>query len=78
MAEHKFKIGQAVYFRSKRFPGFAAPPGPYNITRRLPGVGGEFEYAIKSSHEDHERVARESELERLEDYSPRPRHKPVT
>jgi hypothetical protein len=41
------------------------PSGPYQITRRLPAVDGEFQYAIKSAYEDHERVAMESELTRV-------------
>jgi hypothetical protein len=64
MAEHRFRIGQSVYFYPKKLH---APPGPYQITKRLPAIAGEFEYRIRTSHEDYERVARESELARLED-----------
>ncbi len=65
MTDHKFKIGQLVYFHPKKSSLAAgAPSGPYQITRRLPAVGGEFQYAIKSAYEDHERVAKESELTR--------------
>jgi hypothetical protein len=66
MAEHKFKIGQIVYFRPRksRLPVNNAPPGPYQITERLPEAGGEVEYAIRNTYEDYERVARESELSR--------------
>jgi hypothetical protein len=39
MAEHKFKIGQLVYFRPA-WPGHAQP-GHYQIIRRLPESGGE-------------------------------------
>ena len=63
MAEHKFKIGQLVYFHPQRSRLVAgAPAGPYQITKRLPAVDGEFQYAIRSAYEDHERVAMESEL----------------
>jgi hypothetical protein len=63
MTEHKFKIGQLVYFHPKKSRLAAgAPSGPYQITRRLPAVDGEFQYAIRSPYEDHERVAKESEL----------------
>jgi hypothetical protein len=66
MAEYKFKIGQAVYFRPKRTSTpLSAPPGPYQITRRLPAAEGEFQYVIRSANEDHERVAKESELSRF-------------
>ncbi len=39
--------------------------GPYVIIRRLPATEGEFQYVIRSANEDHERVARESELSRF-------------
>jgi hypothetical protein len=35
------------------------------IVRRLPESEGEFHYVIRSTYEDHERVARESELSRV-------------
>jgi hypothetical protein len=62
MTEHKFKIGQLVYFQ----PGSPdhARLGPYRIVRRLPESEGEFHYVIRSTYEDHERVARESQLTR--------------
>ncbi len=65
MAEYKFKIGQVVYFRPKRstLPS-PAPPGRYQIIRRLPATEGEFQYVIRSADENHQRVAKESELSR--------------
>lgn len=66
MAEHKFKIGQVVYFRPKKSRLVSdAPPGPYQIIRRPPAMDGEFQYVIRSEYESHERVARESELSRF-------------
>jgi hypothetical protein len=66
MAEHKFKIGQVVYFHPKKSSLVSdAPPGPYQIIRRLPAIDGEFQYVIRSAYESHERVARESELSRF-------------
>ena len=62
MAEHKFKMGQLVYFQPG-WPGHARP-GPYQIIRRLPEFAGVFHYVIRSTYENHERVARESELTR--------------
>jgi hypothetical protein len=63
MAEHKFKIGQLVYFQPAR--AIDVRPGHYQIVRRLPeSSDGEFHYVIRSTHEDHERVAREGELTR--------------
>jgi hypothetical protein len=40
------------------------PGGSYEITKQLPERNGEFEYRIRSINEPHERVARESELQR--------------
>jgi hypothetical protein len=67
VTEHKFKIGQLVYFYPKgaALPQLDAVPGPYQITRRLPAAGdGEFQYEIKNTLEEYNRVARESELTR--------------
>jgi hypothetical protein len=63
MLSHKFRIGQRVEFNpasSRNVPG-----GSYEIKKRLPENGGEFEYRIKSVDEPHERLVRESELRRV-------------
>jgi hypothetical protein len=60
MAEHKFKIGQRVYFNVPANLG--AAQGFYYITAHLPADGGQFQYRIKSAHEAHERVAKEGQL----------------
>jgi hypothetical protein len=40
-----------------------APRGVYTVTARLPqGNDGQFEYRIKHSGEEHERIAKEGEL----------------
>ena len=64
MAEHKFKIGQMVFYHPHRgiVPVDAPTRSPYQITARLPPMGGEFQYRIKSANEEHERAASESEL----------------
>jgi hypothetical protein len=62
MAEQRFKIGHLVYLRPNSRLATGAPSGPYQITKRLPESDGEFQYAIKSAFEDHERVALESDL----------------
>ena len=67
MTEHKFKIAQLVYFPPKG-AGRSRPdmaPGPYLITKRLPATeDGEFQYEVRSTLEEHNWVARESELTR--------------
>jgi hypothetical protein len=60
MRSHKFHVGESVTLRpaiSRNVPG-----GVYEVTKQLPHNGHEFEYRIKSANEEHERVARESEL----------------
>jgi hypothetical protein len=60
MSSHKFQIGEIVYLApaiNRNVPG-----GAYEVTKQLPHNGREFEYHIKSAIEEHERVARESEL----------------
>jgi hypothetical protein len=61
MTEHNFKIGLLVQFYPKGRPD--APRGTYQIIKRLPAASdGEFQYEIRSSVEEHNRVAKESEL----------------
>jgi hypothetical protein len=63
MAEHKFKIGQSIYFGPKKWKfRDDAPAGSYQITRRLPAADGEFQYVIRSAYDAQERVAKEREL----------------
>jgi hypothetical protein len=62
MPTHKFHIGQIVQLSpaiSRNVRG-----GSYKVTKRLPENNGEFEYRIKSMSEPHERVVRESELQK--------------
>ena len=67
MTEHKFKIGQLVYFHPKGAvrSQLDAVPGSYKITRRLPAAeNGECQYEISNTLEEYNRVATESELTR--------------
>jgi hypothetical protein len=67
VSENKFKIGQLVYFHPKAAarPQLDAVPGPYQITKRRPAAeDGEFQYEIRNTLEEYNRVARESELTR--------------
>jgi hypothetical protein len=62
MPDHKFHVGQIVFYRPAS-RGVDAPRGGYTVTGRLPrGDDGQFKYRIKHSSEDHERIAKESEL----------------
>jgi hypothetical protein len=52
-------------FHPKVRPQLDVVPGPYLITRRLPATqDGEFQYEIRNTLEEYNRVARESELTR--------------
>ena len=56
-------MGQKVQL-SRGYPLRMAAEGFYEVIRQLPDDAGEFYYRIKSSREAHERVAKESELEK--------------
>jgi len=60
MSPHRFKVGEIVTVSPP--PSMNMPRGAYEVTKQLPGDGGECEYRIKNANEPHERVARESEL----------------
>ena len=63
MATHKFRVGQQVYLLPE--PSVRhLPKGEYEVVRQLPESDGEFHYQIKSPHEMHQRVVKESQLRR--------------
>jgi hypothetical protein len=63
VTSHKFKIGQSVSYTSGPF-GAGSASGIYQITQLLPPEGDDFQYKIKNAAEPHERVAKESQLNR--------------
>ena len=62
LKEHKFQIGQTVYFTSRPI-GNMDTNSSYEVVKLLPSDGADYQYRIKSSKEAFERVARESQLE---------------
>ena len=62
--EHKFGLGQTVYFTSKLL-GHMSVDDTYQIVKLLPSDGQDYQYRIKSKGEAFERVAKESQLDRL-------------
>jgi hypothetical protein len=62
MADHKFKIGQMVYFHPRTRGSDAPANRQYQITQRLLSTGGEYQYRIRSPYEEQERAASENEL----------------
>ena len=63
--EHKFKVGQSVSFTSGPF-GRGGTNGIYKVTQLLPPEGADYQYRIKNADEPHERVVKESQLDRIE------------
>jgi hypothetical protein len=62
LKEHKFDIGQTVYFTSRPI-GQMAMNGTYRIVKLLPSDGDDYQYRIKSASEAFERVAKERQLD---------------
>jgi hypothetical protein len=63
VTKNRFMVGQIVRFTSGTV-GRPGAGGSYKIIRVLPLEGDEHQYRIKSAHEPHERIARESQLDR--------------
>ena len=62
--EHKFKVGQSAIFTSGPF-GRGGTNCIYKVTQLLPPEGDDHQYRIKNADEPHERVAKESQLDRI-------------
>jgi hypothetical protein len=62
LKEHKFRIGQSVYFTSRPI-GHMIANSTYEVVKLLPSDGADYQYRIKNPKEAFERVARESQLE---------------
>lgn len=63
MSQYEFTIGQSIRFRYHERMRSSAP-GQYKIVGYQPDEDGEPRYRIKSDLENHERIARETELSR--------------
>jgi len=61
----QFRSGQTVRLSRGGLPYKSAADGDYKIVRQLPDNGGEQQYRIKSVREPHERVVKESDLEKV-------------
>ncbi len=59
MIGHKFKVGQAVMYLGRE-----KAAGTYKVTQLMPPEGGDFQYRIRNNTEPHERVVKESDLDR--------------
>ncbi len=61
---HKYRVGEVVYYTSPTF-GRTAATGSYTVVKLLPSEGDDYQYRIKSSGEAFERVAKESQLDKI-------------
>ena len=59
MSGHRFKIGQAVTYLGRE-----KPSGTYKVTQLLPSENGDFQYRIRNFNGPHDRVVKESDLDR--------------
>jgi len=60
---HRYRIGDNVHFIAGLL-GRETAGGVYQVVRLLPSDGEEQQYRVKSATEPHERVAKQSQLER--------------
>ncbi len=60
MPTYKFKVGETVFVQPSR--DLNLPGGAYIVIQKMPEHDGEFEYRVRSSHDPHEGVVRESQL----------------
>ena len=67
---YKFHLGQMVAYHPHK--GTWAARGAYVVMAKLPERDGEFEYRIRSAIEEHERIARESELQPMSENEAQP------
>jgi hypothetical protein len=59
MSEHRYRVGQAVVYLGRE-----RASGTYKITQLMPHEGGDFQYRIRNTNEPHDRVVKESDLDR--------------
>lgn len=62
MKAHKFHTGDFVRFSPGPFDH--GPSGDYRIVRPLPADNVENQYRVKNARDGHERVVRESQLQK--------------
>ncbi len=60
---HRYGVGQKIEFLPGKLDG-AAPGGTYTVVRCMPNDGKDREYRVKNARDGHERVVRESQIQR--------------
>jgi hypothetical protein len=64
MSGHKFKVGKIVSYPAG-YRGHGRGNDVFKIMQCLPPQGGDYQYRIRGIDELHDRVAKETELERM-------------
>jgi hypothetical protein len=63
LSDYRFKVGQSVLYTSGPY-GHATAGAVYKVMQLLPPEGDDRQYRIKCADEPHERVVKESQLNR--------------
>jgi hypothetical protein len=64
MSDHRFKVGQTVNY-TPGFSGNVKADAVFKITQLMPAADDELQYRIRTASEPYERVAKESQLDRV-------------
>jgi len=64
MSDHRFKVGQTVSY-TPGFSGSVKADAVFKITQLMPAADDELQYRIRTASEPYERVAKESQLDRV-------------
>lgn len=62
MKNHKFAVGQTVYFSGGMGRSEKGESAVFKVVRLLPAEHNDQQYRVKSTQDGHERVVRESQL----------------
>lgn len=62
MKDHKYAVGQMVYFSAGAGRQVKSGSAGYKIVKLLPAAYNDQQYRVKSALDGHERVVKESEL----------------
>jgi hypothetical protein len=62
MKDHKFAVGETVYFASGTGRSEQREAGVFKVVRLLPAEYNDQQYRVKSTVDGHERVVKESQI----------------
>jgi hypothetical protein len=64
MSDHRFKVGQTVSY-TPAFSGTVKAGAVFKVTQLMPAAADGLQYRIRAASEPYERVAKESQLDRV-------------